>query len=275
MLHRDPLPEDIQDRLKTLGQALQKCEGVVFASLFGGAATGRIEPLSDVDVAVYLVEGVDAVEGKLEAMGAVTAHLRTDEVDVVVLNEAPTALTGRILQTRRVILDREPFRRHRFESQALREFLDFRIFEHRILAQRYARVDRDLILRKLADLDQYLGQVSEYGGITVEAYRADWKNQRIVERTLQMAIEVCLDIAALIIADRRLRVPTKYAEAFEVLGEAGPLQPTQRDVLMRMSRFRNLLVHEYARLDPAMVVRILREHLKDLTAFKTAVLGWI
>jgi uncharacterized protein YutE (UPF0331/DUF86 family) len=44
---------------------------------------------------------------------------------------------------------------------------------------------------------------------------------------------------------------------------------------MRMSRFRNLLVHEYARLDPAMVVRILREHLKDLAAFKSTVLSWI
>jgi uncharacterized protein YutE (UPF0331/DUF86 family) len=136
-------------------------------------------------------------------------------------------------------------------------------------------VDRDLILRKLADLDQYLGQVSEYREITVEAYRADWKTQRIVERTLQMAIEVCLDIATHIIADRRLRVPTTYAEAFEVLAEAGLLDPGQRDVLMRMSRFRNLLVHEYTRLDPAMVVRILREHLKDLAGFKAAVQSWI
>ena len=136
-------------------------------------------------------------------------------------------------------------------------------------------VDRDLILRKLADLDLYLGQVSEFRDIAVEAYRADWKTQRIVERTLQMAIEVCLDVATHIIADRRLRVPATYAEAFEVLGEAGLLEPAQRDALMRMSRFRNLLVHEYARLDPAMVVRILREHLKDLAAFKTAVLSWI
>ena len=136
-------------------------------------------------------------------------------------------------------------------------------------------VDRDLILRKLADLDLYLGQVSEYRDIAVEAYRADWKTQRIVERTLQMAIEVCLDVATHIIADRRLRVPATYAEAFEVLGEAGLLEPGQRDALMRMSRFRNLLVHEYARLDPAIVVRILREHLKDLAGFKSAVLNWI
>lgn len=136
-------------------------------------------------------------------------------------------------------------------------------------------VDRDLILRKLADLDQYVSQVSEYRGITVEDYRGDWKIQRIVERTLQLAIEVCLDIANHVIADRNLHVPTTYAEAFEVLAEAGLMDSGQRDAMIRMSGFRNLIVHEYARIDPAMVLRILREHLVDFARFKTAVLGWI
>ena len=136
-------------------------------------------------------------------------------------------------------------------------------------------VDRELVLRKAADLDQYLGQLSEYRDITVEQYRSDWKTQRIIERTLQMAIEVCLDVATHVIADRKLRVPATYAEAFEILSEAGLLDPGLRDVMVRVSGFRNLIVHEYARLDPAMIVRILREHLADLARFKTAVLGWI
>jgi predicted nucleotidyltransferase len=138
MIRKTAVPADIQDRLRTLGQALEKCQGVVFAYLFGGVGAGRVGPLSDVDVAVYLDESVDPVEKRLEAIGVVTAHLGTDEVDLVVLNTAPTALTGRILQSRRVILDRDPFRRHRFESLALREFFDFRIFERRLLARRFA-----------------------------------------------------------------------------------------------------------------------------------------
>jgi hypothetical protein len=48
-------------------------------------------------------------------------------------------------------------------------------------------VDRDLLRRKLAELAVYVTQVSEYRDLTVERYRADWKTQRIVERTLQMA----------------------------------------------------------------------------------------
>ena len=130
------LPADIRERLETLGEPLARHSSVVFAYLFGGAATGRLTPLSDVDVAVYLAETADPVAKRFEVIDAVSAHLGTDEIDVLVLNTAPTALVGRVLGTRRVILDRDPFRRHRFESKALREFFDFRLFEHRLLARR-------------------------------------------------------------------------------------------------------------------------------------------
>lgn len=137
MIRHKLLPADIATRLPHLGAALERCPAVLFAYLFGGAGRGDLKPLSDVDVAIYLDETADPVNARLQAIGAVTSHLGTDEVDVVVLNTAPTALLGRILGSRRVILDREPFRRHRFESQALREFLDFRIFEHQLLSRRY------------------------------------------------------------------------------------------------------------------------------------------
>jgi uncharacterized protein YutE (UPF0331/DUF86 family) len=86
---------------------------------------------------------------------------------------------------------------------------------------------------------------------------------------------VCLDISRHIIADRGLRVPTTYGEALEVLADASLLDSARRDTMVRLGNFRNLLVHEYARIDPAMLGRILRDHLKDLPAFKPAVMGWI
>lgn len=60
-------------------------------------------------------------------------------------------------------------------------------------------VDKTLILRKLAELEEYLGQVNEYTSITVDRYSKDWKTQRVVEKTLQMMIETCTDIAGHII----------------------------------------------------------------------------
>jgi len=136
-------------------------------------------------------------------------------------------------------------------------------------------VDKDLLLRRLADLDQYVEQASEFRTVTIDQYRRDWKTQRIVERTLQMAIEACLDVANHVVADRQLRVASTYAEIFEVLGDAGLLEQNLREGLIRMARFRNILVHDYARIDPAVVVRILQEHLDDFRRFREAVLGWI
>lgn len=112
---------------------------VVFAYLFGSMATGQANPRSDIDIAVYLVESVDRFETRLEIASRVSLYLGMDRVDVVVLNDAPLSLAGRILQTRQVLLDRDPFLRHRYESITARMFHDFRIREHRILAERAAR----------------------------------------------------------------------------------------------------------------------------------------
>ena len=136
-------------------------------------------------------------------------------------------------------------------------------------------VDRDLLRRKLAELSEYVGQVSEYEALNVERYRADWKTQRIVERTLQMAIETCLDIASHVLADRGLRAPSTYVETFEVLVQAGLMSPDLGRVMIEMTGFRNVVVHEYARIDPAIVVRILRERLADFRRFEAEALNWL
>ena len=73
-------------------------------------------------------------------------------------------------------------------------------------------VDKPLILRKLTELDEYLEQTREFLSITLEEYSRDWKAQRIVERTLQMMIETCADIANHIISDRGYRIPDSYGD---------------------------------------------------------------
>ena len=136
-------------------------------------------------------------------------------------------------------------------------------------------VDHDLLRRKLAELAEYVAQVSEYRDLTVERYRADWKTQRIVERTLQMAIEACVDVASHVLADRGLRAPSTYAETFEILVQAGLMPSDLGHTMIEMTGFRNVIVHEYARIDADVVVRILREHLEDFRRFETAALRWL
>ena len=66
-------------------------------------------------------------------------------------------------------------------------------------------VDKAIVLRKLSDLGTYYGQIKEFADITIDNYKNDWKTQRIVERTLQIMIETCTDIANHIVSDREMR----------------------------------------------------------------------
>jgi uncharacterized protein YutE (UPF0331/DUF86 family) len=134
-------------------------------------------------------------------------------------------------------------------------------------------VDKTLILRKLAELEEYLGQVKEYASTTVNRYSKDWKVQRIVERTLQMMIETCADIAGHIISDKGYRVPTTYADTFRVLYENGILNKELFETMEKMAKFRNIIVHHYDKVDTEIVIGILKKDLKDFSAYKDAIIN--
>lgn len=136
-------------------------------------------------------------------------------------------------------------------------------------------VDKPLILRKLAELDQYLRQVKEYARISVEEYQSSWKTQRIIERTLQMMIETCVDIAGHIISDKAFRTPTSYSDAFKVLHENGVLPASLFAKMDKMAKFRNVVVHHYDVIDAEIVVGILKRDLDDFMGFQKAIISML
>jgi uncharacterized protein YutE (UPF0331/DUF86 family) len=136
-------------------------------------------------------------------------------------------------------------------------------------------VDEALLLRNLAELENCLGQIKEYDDIVVEQYVRDWKTQRIVERTLQMMIETCVDIAGHIISDKRYRVPKSYGETFRILREENVLGEGLCDTMEKMAQFRNIVVHSYDKVDAEIVVNILRNHLDDFLHYRNAILAFL
>lgn len=136
-------------------------------------------------------------------------------------------------------------------------------------------VDRALIYRKLAALEEYLTQIAEFESVSVEQYDSEWKTQRIVERTLQVMIECCVDIANHLIADQKWRSPESYAEAFTILSEREVLSFHLSQQLEQMARFRNLIVHQYASVNSEIVVRILRERIVDLREFSESIVRYL
>jgi len=129
-------------------------------------------------------------------------------------------------------------------------------------------VDKILILRKLADLEAYLDQIREFSSLSLAEYEGNWKTQRIVERTLQIMIELSVDIAGHIISDKKLRPPLSYADTFRSLHEAGIISSELLGIMEKMAKFRNIVVHQYEKVDDAIVVLILQRNLDDFLAFR-------
>lgn len=102
-------------------------EGVVSALLFGSQATGKAGSLSDIDVAVWLdpeLEDRERSTRQLALIGAASKATATDEVQVVVLNDATPLLRHRVLRDGVRLVDRDPRTRIRLEVAALLEYLD-------------------------------------------------------------------------------------------------------------------------------------------------------
>ena len=136
-------------------------------------------------------------------------------------------------------------------------------------------VDKSLVMRKIAELERYHGQVGEFADIGLEEYQKEWKVQRIVERTLQMMIETSADIANHIVSDGKMRTPSSYVDTFLVLRENGVISLELFSVLEKMAKFRNVVVHQYETVDAAIVILVLRKHLDDFMKFKDAILAFL
>jgi len=137
MIKFERLPADILSRIPRAIKVLSEDNNVTFAYLFGGIAKGKVTPLSDVDIAVYLKDTDNLAEYKFTLFDKLTEALGTNELDLVILNTAPISLTGRVLQNKEILVDKSPFQRHRYESVTLRKFFDFKIKEEMFFSRRY------------------------------------------------------------------------------------------------------------------------------------------
>lgn len=94
-------------------------------------------PLSDIDIAIYLKEDGDLNKEKMNILQDLIDLLGTEEIDLVLLNTAPLTLRARIVENKKILVDKEPFLRHSFESLVLREYFDFSKKEEEIFKRRF------------------------------------------------------------------------------------------------------------------------------------------
>ncbi len=135
-------------------------------------------------------------------------------------------------------------------------------------------VDRDRLLAKLDELDGYLAELRSIVPERFEDYLKVEK-KRACERLLQVAVEAVLDACALLVAGLRLGLPGEEDDLFTKLAARGAVSTSTAEILRRMRGLRNILVHEYGRINDALVFEAVQRRLGDFDAFKRAVLAFL
>ena len=132
-------------------------------------------------------------------------------------------------------------------------------------------VDRDLVIAKAASVKKHLKRIEAKRGTSLEAFKKDIDRQDIILFNLQMAIQNCVDIAAHIVGDEGFGVPGSTTELFYTLEKNRYLQSEIADNMARAVGFRNLMVHEYARLDIEQVYTFSHDRIGDLSDFLVSI----
>ena len=125
--------------------------------------------------------------------------------------------------------------------------------------------DPQLVAKKLAAIETHVRELRTRAEL--DRLRTDVKEERFVAHTLQLAVQAALDAASHIVADERLGEPETNQDLFVLLERGGWIEPELAERLRKMARFRNLLVHGYAKVDLGIVEDIVRRSLGDLEAF--------
>lgn len=85
--------------------------------------------MSDIDIGILLGKQVPAQEyfqRRLVYIGRCCDILRTDRVDLVILNDAPLLLAYNVVAPRRILVERNRSHRVAFEVDRINRYLDFK-----------------------------------------------------------------------------------------------------------------------------------------------------
>ena len=125
------LPEDITDRLPVLIEKIEKDQDIVALYAFGSLTAGDLKPLSDLDFGTLISGKLDKqkrFDKHLDLIGKFNEVLKTDEVDLVMMNDAPMRFSHHIIKSGKLIHCTNKIELIDFIEKTIKLYLDFRFF---------------------------------------------------------------------------------------------------------------------------------------------------
>ena len=128
-------------------------------------------------------------------------------------------------------------------------------------------MDREVIEQKLASLQRCLQRVQAALPANVQDLEVDFDKQDIVSLNLSRAVQLTVDMGAHLLSQQGGTSPATMGQTFDLLAQQGVLDQELASRLKKSVGFRNIAVHNYDRINWAIVHSIVKNHLGDFSEF--------
>ena len=255
--------------VSALRSELDRFPHLTFAVLFGSAASGRLRPDSDVDVAVYgtsagrlEIEQEREIDRETEIQIALE-RVTQRNVELLVLNRAPATVCAAALTSGLVVLMRDTAFYSRYFLAVTSVAIDFLQTEREYRAIRdrsrsLSPVDRSRLERIADFIDTELQDRERFRGVTQHRYRSDRDLRRNLDRWVEILINAAIDIGKIVLSSTQRPIPYTYGQ---ILAELETLQDfaALSGRLQPLAALRNLMAHEYLDLRYGRITRFVNE----------------
>ncbi|HHX29025.1 MAG TPA: nucleotidyltransferase domain-containing protein [Firmicutes bacterium] len=138
---------DIDECIPSLVKYLDQQEDVLAAMIYGSYGTEFQTPLSDVDLAIlFYRDRKPSVERLLALEAGIVAICREDDINVLCLNDVDVMLQFRVIETGRLIFQRDPVALSDFREYVFKIYGDFAPF-YRQASREYDKSLREAYVR--------------------------------------------------------------------------------------------------------------------------------
>ncbi len=115
--------------------------------------------------------------------------------------------------------------------------------------------------------------MKELAELEKKDFLSDYRNFDSAKYNLQAAVEAMLDIAAHIISREGYTSPNTSADSFRILAAEGIIKEDLLLKFVKMTKFRNRIVHLYDQIDEEFIYQIINNNLEDIESFDDLIIN--
>ncbi len=131
------------------------------------------------------------------------------------------------------------------------------------------------IRSRLLNLEEVASRLEEVGPLSADLLTASFRDAWVAERGLQLGAEIILDVGNHILSAHFGVSAEDHEAVVTLLGRHGVIEEELRARLAGLGGFRNILVHDYLRIDPELVAESLARAPRDFSDFAIAIRHWL